>query len=106
MDRVLRNSKNSSILACGNTHESVSMKALFEFDNLFSLTSYFTNGIEWFWCHFRRMIDGCYHNVSDEHLQAYIDEACYRWNTRKRPSRNASVICLTSLFDSWSSTMT
>ena len=83
MDRVLRNSKNSSILACGNTHESVSMKALFEFDNLFSLTSYFTNGIEWFWCHFRIMIDGCYHNVSDEHLQAYIDEACYRWNTRK-----------------------
>ena len=73
MDRVLRNSKKSSILACGNTHESVSMKALFEFDNLFSLTSYFTNGIEWFWFHFRRMIDGCYHNVSDEHLQAYID---------------------------------
>ena len=43
----------------------------------------FTNGIEGFWCHFRRVIDGCYHNVSDEHLQAYIDEACYRWNTRK-----------------------
>lgn len=42
MDRVLRNSKKSSILACGNTHESVSMKELFEFDNLFSLTSYFT----------------------------------------------------------------
>ena len=38
MDMVLRNSKKSSILACGNTHESVSMKALFEFDNLFSLT--------------------------------------------------------------------
>ena len=42
MDMVLRNSKKYSILACGNTHESVSMKALFEFDNLFSLTSYFT----------------------------------------------------------------
>ena len=42
MDRVLRNSKMSSTSACGNTHESVSMKALFEFDNLFSLTSYFT----------------------------------------------------------------
>ena len=42
MDRVLRNSKKSIILVCGNTHESVSMKALFEFDNLFSLTSYFT----------------------------------------------------------------
>ena len=42
MNRVLRNSKKSSILACVNTHESVSMKELSEFDNLFSLTSYFT----------------------------------------------------------------
>ena len=43
----------------------------------------FTNNVEGFWSHFRRMINGCYHNVSDEHLQAYIDEACFRWNTRK-----------------------
>ena len=43
----------------------------------------FTNTIECFWSHFRRMITGCYHNVSDEHLQQYIDEAVYRWNTRK-----------------------
>lgn len=43
----------------------------------------FTNSIEGFWTHFRRMIVGCYHDVSDEHLQSYIDEAVYRWNTRK-----------------------
>ena len=43
----------------------------------------FTNSIEGFWSHFRRMITGCYHDVSDEHLQQYIDEAVYRWNTRK-----------------------
>ena len=43
----------------------------------------FTNSIEGFWSHFRRMISGCYHDVSDEHLQSYIDEAVYRWNTRK-----------------------
>ena len=43
----------------------------------------FTNSIEGFWSHFRRMIIGCYHDVSDEHLQSYIDEAVYRWNTRK-----------------------
>ena len=42
-----------------------------------------TNSIEGFWSHFRRMIVGCYHDVSDEHLQQYIDEAVYRWNTRK-----------------------
>ncbi len=29
------------------------------------------------------MIVGCYHDVSDEHLQSYIDEAVFRWNTRK-----------------------
>ena len=46
----------------------------------------FTNSIEGFWSHFRRMISGCYHNISDEHLQSYIDEACYRWNTRKASS--------------------
>ena len=43
----------------------------------------FTNSVEGFWSHFRRMITGCYHDVSDEHLQQYIDEAVYRWNTRK-----------------------
>jgi len=43
----------------------------------------YTNNIEGFWSHFRRMITGCYHDVSDAHLQSYIDEACFRWNTRK-----------------------
>ena len=43
----------------------------------------FTNSIEGFWSHFRRMILGCYHDVSDEHLQSYINEAVFRWNTRK-----------------------
>ena len=38
----------------------------------------YTNNIEGFWSHFRRMISGCYHDVSDEHLQQYIDEAVYR----------------------------
>ena len=43
----------------------------------------FTNSIEGFWSHFRRMVVGCYHDVSDKFLQHYIDEAVYRWNTRK-----------------------
>lgn len=46
-------------------------------------TDIYTNGIEGFWSHFRRMITGCYHDCSDKHLQNYVDEACYRWNTRK-----------------------
>lgn len=43
----------------------------------------FTNSIEGFWSHFRRMITGCYHDISDKHMQSYINEAVYRWNTRK-----------------------
>ena len=43
----------------------------------------YTNNVEGFWSHFRRMITGCYHDVNDEHLQSYINEACFRWNTRK-----------------------
>lgn len=46
----------------------------------------FTNSIEGFWSHFRRMIGGCYHDVSDEHLQSYINEAVYRWNSRRSSS--------------------
>ena len=49
----------------------------------YAIGDVFTNTIEGFWSHFRRMITGCYHDVSDEHLQQYIDEAVYRWNTRK-----------------------
>ena len=43
----------------------------------------YTNNIECFWGHFRRMITGCYHNVSDAYLQTYVNEASFRWNTRK-----------------------
>lgn len=66
------------LVANGYKHEYVKHK-----ESQFSFGDVCTNGIEGFWSHFRRMIIGCYHNVSDEHLQAYIDEACFRWNTRK-----------------------
>ena len=42
-----------------------------------------TNSIEGFWGHFKRMVFGIYHFVSKSYLQRYIDEAVYRWNTRK-----------------------
>lgn len=41
-----------------------------------------TNGIENAWSHFKRMIIGTYYNVSKEHLQRYIDEYVFRFNTR------------------------
>ena len=45
--------------------------------------SVYTNNIEGFWSHFRRMITRCYHDVSDEHLQPYIDEACFKKKKKK-----------------------
>lgn len=46
----------------------------------------YTNNIEGFWAYFRRMIVGCYHRISKEHMQKYLNEAVYRWNTRKQTS--------------------
>lgn len=42
-----------------------------------------TNGIENVWSHFKRMIIGIYYHVSKEHLQRYVDEYIFRFNTRR-----------------------
>ncbi|MFB9862619.1 IS1595 family transposase [Rufibacter immobilis] len=42
-----------------------------------------TNGIENFWSHLKRGIDGIYHWCSVKHLQRYVDEFSLRFNTRK-----------------------
>lgn len=47
-----------------------------------------TNGIENFWSHLKRGIDGIYHQISKEHLQSYIDEFLLRFNTRKFTTQN------------------
>ena len=41
-----------------------------------------TNGIENVWSHFDRMMLGTYIRVSRKHLQKYIDEFIFRFNTR------------------------
>ncbi len=43
-----------------------------------------TQGIENFWSHLKRGIDGIYHWVSVPHLQSYVNEYSYRFNTRKQ----------------------
>lgn len=53
-----------------------------------------TNAIEGFWGHFKRSIFGIYHFVSVKHLQAYIDEMVFRWNTRKASESNRFEIML------------
>jgi transposase-like protein len=52
-------------------------------DNEFVVGDIFTNTIEGFWSHFKKMTFGIYHSVSKKHLQRYIDEEVFRWNTRK-----------------------
>ena len=41
-----------------------------------------TNSIENVWSHFKRTIFGTYYKVSKKHLQRYVDEFVFRFNTR------------------------
>lgn len=49
----------------------------------FSRDGITTNSIEGFWGHFKRTVFGTYHFVSKAYLQQYVNEAVYRYNTRK-----------------------
>ena len=42
-----------------------------------------TNSIEGFWSQLKRSIFGIYHSTSRVHLQKYVDESVFRYNTRK-----------------------
>ena len=43
----------------------------------------YTNGIEGFWSILKRGIYGIYHFISKKHIQDYIDEFVFRYNTRQ-----------------------
>lgn len=42
-----------------------------------------TNRCESFFSLLKRGVHGSFHNVSREHLQKYVNEFSFRWNTRK-----------------------
>jgi hypothetical protein len=46
-----------------------------------------TNGLENFWSLFERMFGGTYTHIDPRHLQSYVDEEVYRFNTRKDSDR-------------------
>lgn len=41
-----------------------------------------TNSVESFFAVLKRGIMGSFHSVSEQHLQRYVDEFAFRWNTR------------------------
>jgi hypothetical protein len=41
-----------------------------------------TNTAESFFAILKRGITGSFHSVSEQHLQRYVDEFVFRWNTR------------------------
>jgi transposase-like protein len=44
-----------------------------------------TNTVESVWSLFDRSVIGAYHKLSVKHLDAYLDEAAFRWNNRTNP---------------------
>lgn len=42
-----------------------------------------TNTVENFWSQLKRGIIGVYHSISVKHLNSYVSEYCFRYNTRK-----------------------
>jgi transposase-like protein len=44
-----------------------------------------TNGIENVWSLFKRSIVGSFHQVSEKHLDRYLDELEFRFNNRNNP---------------------
>lgn len=56
-----------------------------------------TNTIEGFWSHFKRGIDGIYHQISVKHLQRYATEFSYRYNTRKIGESNRFNLILSNM---------
>lgn len=56
-----------------------------------------TNSIEGFWSLLKRRIVGIYHHVSEKHLDAYIDEFEYRYNTRNIIDSERFTLALTNI---------
>lgn len=56
-----------------------------------------TNGIENFWSHLKRGIDGIYHWGSKPHLQSYVNEFALRYNTRKFDSADRFDVILSNI---------
>lgn len=78
-DAVIMTDENPSYTDLGNNFEHYTVNhSAKQYVNMMA----HTNGIENFWSHLKRGIDGIYHSVSKWHLQAYVNEFTLRFNTR------------------------
>lgn len=76
----------------GFTHKTV-----IHSKHVYSFNGYHTNGIENFWSQLKRGVYGIYHQVSPEHLQAYVDEFTLRFNTRTYTTANRFDLILSNV---------
>lgn len=85
---IIKNVEFGSDLHTDEWHGYRHLKALFQHkyvkhnENEYVVGNVHTNTLEGFWSLFKRGINGIYHSVSQKHLQQYIDEYVYRYNTR------------------------
>ena len=59
--------------------------------------SIYTNTIEGFWSLLKRGIVGIYHFTTRKHLQKYVDEFVFRYNTRQISTQNRFNYLLSNL---------
>jgi transposase-like protein len=85
---VYENVKPNSVIMTDELAAYQSLNADFEHHSVNHSAKQFvdgmahSNGIESFWSHLKRGIDGIYHSISKGHLQSYVDEFSFRMNTR------------------------
>lgn len=93
-DAIIMTDENPSYLDLGKTHEHFTVNhSAKQYVNMMA----HTNGIENFWSHLKRGIDGIYHSVSKGHLQSYVDEFTLRFNTRKMNTQSRFDLVLSAV---------
>lgn len=80
-----------------NIHKFYNHKSVKHKDNEFVNGKVYTNTIECFWGLLKRGLFGIYHNTSKKHLQMYIDEFVFKFNTRYGNERERFVILLSNM---------
>jgi len=91
---IVRNIKESAMLYTDEYTGYSSMKRIYDHSCVKHSSGQYVNGrvhtntIEGFWSLLKRGIFGIYHSTSKKHLQKYVDEFVFRYNTRGTTESN------------------